>query len=210
MSGNGNLGTGFAQTGFSPESNISPFNQYFSNAVISILNRLGIVYPSGTGGSGGGTGSVTSVGLADGSVTPIYLVTNTPITTSGTLTFALNTESRNLVFAGPASGANAQPTFRVLVNADLPGGTAAGTGSVTAVSAEDNSTFPIFGWSNIPITTSGTMTMTLITQPKNEFLAGPVSGANAQPTFRLIANGDIPHFIDFAYDQVFYSMAGGF
>ena len=205
MSGNGNLGTGFAQTGFSPESNISPFNQYFSNAVLAILQRLG-VYPPGSGG--GGTGSVTAVTLTDASVTPIYLESGGGGPTAGTVALVqtLNTESKNLVFAGPASGANAQPSFRSLVTADLPGG----VGSVTGVSAEDNSTVPIFGWSNIPITTSGTMTMTLITQPKNEFLAGPLSGANAQPTFRLIANGDIPHFIDFAYDQVFYSMAGGF
>ena len=205
MSGNGNLGTGFAQTGFSPESNISPFNQYFSNAVLAILQRLG-VYPPGSGG--GGTGSVTAVTLADASVTPIYLESGGGGPTAGTVALVqtLNTESKNLVFAGPASGANAQPSFRSLVTADLPGG----VGSVTGVSADDNSTVPIFGWSNIPITTSGTMTMTLITQPKNEFLAGPLSGANAQPTFRLIANGDIPHFIDFAYDQVFYSMAGGF
>lgn len=204
MSGNGNLGTGFAQTGFSPESNISPFNQYFSNAVLAILQRLG-VYPPGSGG--GGTGSVTAVTLTDASVTPIYLESGGGGPTAGTVALVqtLNTESKNLVFAGPASGIAAQPSFRSLVTADLPGG----VGSVTGVSAEDNSTFPIFGWSNIPITTSGTMTMTLITQPKNEFLAGPVSGANAQPTFRLIANGDIPHFIDFAYDQVFYSMAGG-
>ena len=205
MSGNGNLGTGFAQTGFSPESNISPFNQYFSNAVLAILQRLG-VYPPGSGG--GGTGSVTAVTLTDASVTPIYLESGGGGPTAGTVALVqtLNTESKNLVFAGPASGANAQPSFRSLVTADLPGG----VGSVTGVSADDNSTVPIFGWSNIPITTSGTMTMTLITQPKNEFLAGPLSGANAQPTFRLIANGDIPHFIDFAYDQVFYSMAGGF
>lgn len=205
MSGNGNLGTGFAQTGFSPESNISPFNQYFSNAVLAILQRLG-VYPPGSGG--GGTGSVTAVTLTDASVTPIYLESGGGGPTAGTVALVqtLNTESKNLVFAGPASGIAAQPSFRSLVTADLPGG----VGSVTGVSAEDNSTVPIFGWSNIPITTSGTMTMTLITQPKNEFLAGPVSGANAQPTFRLLANGDVPHFIDFAYDQVFYSMAGGF
>ena len=151
---------------------------------------------------------MTAVTLADASVTPIYLESGGGGPTAGTVALVqtLNTESKNLVFAGPASGANAQPSFRSLVTADLPGG----VGSVTGVSAEDNSTVPIFGWSSIPITTSGTMTMTLITQPKNEFLAGPVSGANAQPTFRLIANGDIPHFIDFAYDQVFYSMAGGF
>jgi len=47
-----------------------------------------------------GTGTVTSVGLSDGSTTPIYNITGSPVTTSGTLTFALATETANTVFAG--------------------------------------------------------------------------------------------------------------
>jgi hypothetical protein len=68
----------------------------------------------------GTTGTVTSVGLADGSATPIYAITGSPVTISGTLTFTLKTEAANLVFAGPTSGAAAQPTFRALVAADVP------------------------------------------------------------------------------------------
>ena len=207
----GNLGTGFAQSGFSNEPNVSPFNQWFSNAVLVILTRLG-VYPPGSGG--GGTGSVTAVTLTDASATPIYLESGGGGPTSGTVALVqtLNTESKNVVFAGPASGGVAQPTFRALVAADLagiPGGGTA-TGSVTSVSGTDASTHNIYGFSGVPITTSGTLTMTLINQPANEFLAGPVSGAAAQPVFRTVAAGDVPHFINFAYDQVFYSMAGGF
>lgn len=68
----------------------------------------------------GGSGSVTSVGLSDGSTTPIYAITSSPVTTSGTLTLTLNTQSANKVFAGPSSGGAAQPTFRALVTADIP------------------------------------------------------------------------------------------
>lgn len=74
----------------------------------------------GTWAAPAGSGSVSSVGLADGSSTPIYTITGSPVTGSGSLTFSLATQNANKVFAGPASGAAAQPTFRTLVDADLP------------------------------------------------------------------------------------------
>ena len=108
---NGPFGTGFAQSGFSYDPNLSPGNQGFALAVLAVVRRAGL----GTGGGGGGgTGSVTSVGLADASTTPIYLITNSPITTSGNLTLTLGTQVKNTVFAGPRSGANAQPAFRTI------------------------------------------------------------------------------------------------
>lgn len=74
----------------------------------------------------GGAGTVTSVGL---SLPSIFAVTGSPVTASGTLTGTLNTQSANLVFAGPTSGGAAIPTFRSIVAADLPslGGTYAHT-----------------------------------------------------------------------------------
>lgn len=68
-------------------------------------------------GAGTGNGSVTSVGLDAPS---IFTVSNSPVTSSGTLTFALNTQNANLVFAGPATGAASAPTFRALVSDDIP------------------------------------------------------------------------------------------
>ncbi|MGI0075917.1 MAG: beta strand repeat-containing protein, partial [Nitrosopumilaceae archaeon] len=59
---------------------------------------------------------VTSVGL---SAPSIFAVSGSPVTTTGTLTFTLNTQTANTVFAGPASGGAATPTFRTLVAADL-------------------------------------------------------------------------------------------
>lgn len=72
------------------------------------------------GGGGGGSGTVTSVGLADGSTIPIFNISGSPVTTSGTLTETLKTQTANKVFAGPTTGSAAQPTFRSLVTADLP------------------------------------------------------------------------------------------
>lgn len=75
---------------------------------------------TGGGGGGGGSGTVTSVALADGSSSPIYTISGSPVTTSGTLAFTLSTKAANLVFAGPTTGSAAQPTFRALVAADIP------------------------------------------------------------------------------------------
>ena len=65
----------------------------------------------------GGGGTVTSVAL---SLPSIFTVSGSPVTSSGTLTGSLATQSANLVFAGPSSGSAATPTFRSLVAADIP------------------------------------------------------------------------------------------
>lgn len=67
-----------------------------------------------------GSGTVTSVGLSDASSTAIFNITNSPVTTSGTLTETLKTQSANTIFSGPTTGAAAQPAFRALVAADIP------------------------------------------------------------------------------------------
>lgn len=81
-------------------------------------------------GAGGGGGSVTSVGL---SLPGIFSVTGSPVTGSGVLTGTLVTQSPNIVWAGPASGSAATPTFRALVSLDIPAISLAtsGNGGVT-------------------------------------------------------------------------------
>ncbi|HEX3559153.1 MAG TPA: hypothetical protein VHU19_08110, partial [Pyrinomonadaceae bacterium] len=71
-----------------------------------------------TAGAGCNSGTVTSVGLSVPGV--IFSVSGSPVTGSGTLTFSLLTQSANTIFAGPTSGAAATPTWRSLVNADIP------------------------------------------------------------------------------------------
>lgn len=77
--------------------------------------------------SGGGT--VTSVGLT----VPVSLFSSpvTPVTSAGSLVLSLINQTANQVWAGPAAGAAAAPTFRSLVIADIPTITAAkgGTGN---------------------------------------------------------------------------------
>jgi hypothetical protein len=63
------------------------------------------------------SGTVTSVGLA---MPTQFTVTNSPVTSSGTLTAAWNNQTANYVLSGPTTGAAATPTFRALVAADIP------------------------------------------------------------------------------------------
>lgn len=65
-----------------------------------------------------GAGSVSSVGLS--LPTDIFDVSNSPVTTTGTLTATLDTQSANYVWAGPTSGSAATPAFRALVSNDIP------------------------------------------------------------------------------------------
>jgi len=93
---------------------------------------------SQSGGGGGGT--VTSVGLT---VPSIFTVSGSPVTTTGTLALALAPESANTVFAGPASGSAAQPTFRMLVASDIPSLNyipTAGTTTVNDIATFNNTT----------------------------------------------------------------------
>lgn len=73
---------------------------------------------------GTGSGSVTSVAMT---VPSILAVAGSPITTTGTLALTLATQTANTVFSGPTAAGPSVPTFRALVNADLPtSGVAAG------------------------------------------------------------------------------------
>ena len=111
---------------------------------------------------GTGTGTVTSVALTAPSQ---FTVTGTPITSSGTLAIAWNTQTANTVLAGPASGGAALPTYRALVAADISGLVTPG-GSTTQVQYNNAGAFAgaaNFAWANAtniltvgPANTAGT------------------------------------------------------
>jgi len=63
-----------------------------------------------------GSGTVTSVGM---SMPAIFTVTNSPVTTNGTLTATLANQSSHVVLASPADGSAGTPTFRTLFGADI-------------------------------------------------------------------------------------------
>ena len=96
--------TGASSTGFVTAPSVA--NTYLR------WNGTGFDWAAG-GGSGGG---VASVGL---SLPDIFTVTGSPITSSGTLTASLASQSANAVLIAPNGSAGA-PTFRSLVAADIP------------------------------------------------------------------------------------------
>jgi len=124
---------------------------------------------------------VTSVGLG---MPAQFSVTNSPVTSSGTLTAAWTTQAANVLLAGPSSGAGVVPTFRALTTADIPS-----LSYVTSVALALPSILTVSG---SPVTSSGTLTGTLTTQAVNAIFAGPSSGAAAAPTFRSLTTADIP------------------
>lgn len=107
-------------------------------------------------------GTVTSVDL---SLPAIFAVSGSPVTTTGTIAATLASQTANTFFAAP-NGSGGSPSFRTLVNADLPlSGAAAGTypsvtvntrGIVTAASSTISLTSAVTG--TLPAANGGTGT----------------------------------------------------
>jgi len=155
------------------------------------------------------SGTVTSVALLDGSTSPIYNISGSPVTSSGTLDFTLKTQSANLVFAGPGSGSAAQPSFRSLVANDIPNlsatyvtqsevGAANGVASLDSGGKIPLSQLPASlmefkgSWdptSNTPTLVDGTG-VTGYTYWVSAAFAGPVSGLN-DPSMYNFQIGDL-------------------
>lgn len=147
---------------------------------ITITNGAGSITIAATGG--GGSGTVTSVAMTGDGTLFNSTVSGSPITASGTLAPALLTQTKNLIFAGPSSGAAAAPTFRTSVAADQPSTTVNSTGNLSplftsSISAQaltftlssvtnpswfgaNGSTTPAYQTSAQPISIGGTGTTT--------------------------------------------------
>jgi hypothetical protein len=95
------------------DSNVQ-FGTLANNDLIAYDSTLG--YWKNIPGSSYGTGTVTSVGL---SLPAIFTVSGSPVTTTGTLTAALASQTANYFFAAPDGSAGA-PTFRAIVATDVP------------------------------------------------------------------------------------------
>jgi hypothetical protein len=130
--------------------------------------------------SGGGGGTVTSVGL---SMPAEYSVAGSPVTTAGTLAVTWATEAANKVLAGPTSGGAATPGFRLLVAGDIPA-----LSYVTSVGLSLPGEFSVSG---SPVTSSGTLTATWVSETQHAVFAAP-SGSSGTPSFRALVAGDIP------------------
>lgn len=154
---------------------------------------------------------VTSVGL---SLPNIFTVSNSPVTSTGTLTGGLANQNANIVFAGPASGSAATPAFRSLIPDDIPTLTAIKisdfntqvrtnrlneltvpdsnvslnsqklTNVQDPTEAQEGATKNYVDNQLAPIKTNN--------QGANKIYGGPGEGASAAPTFRNLVPADIP------------------
>ena len=149
----------------------------FADSLVNTLGTVTLVNDNaspgntkyyGTDGSGtlgyysipSGSGTVSSVAFADDSSTPIYNVSGSPVTTTGTLAITLATQSANTIFSGPASGSAAQPGFRTLVSADIPNNAANTTGTASDITTTSNSTLVTLSSLSLPTSQlSGTISL---------------------------------------------------
>lgn len=130
---------------------------------------------------------VTSVGLALPSA--MFTVTNSPVTSSGTLTATFVAQNANCVWAGPASGAPSATACRPLVTNDLPASGITPASYGTATQAPQCS-FDVKGratsCANIAIAppfsaVTGQVALAQLPTIGNNTVLGNVSGGNATP-----------------------------
>ena len=133
-----------------------------------------------------GTGTVTSVGLA---LPGIFTISGSPVTAAGTLTGTLATQVKNLVWAGPSTGANAAPTFRSLVGADLPNPAASTLGGIESLSAVTSKWINQISTSGVPSATQpnfndllGAVTLAQFPTQGSSTVLGNNSGGTAIPS----------------------------
>lgn len=158
--------------------------------------------------SSGGSGSVTSVGLA--LPTDTFTITNSPVTGTGTLTGSYASQAANAFLGGP-SGGFGTPLWRKLVGLDLPisagsnivlstdatGGlsissVASGGGGGTLTNFTAGSLSPLFTTNVGTPTTTPALTFTIAQGASGQFVAGPVSGSAANLALRALATSDLP------------------
>ena len=138
-------------TGISTSLAAGPTLTITNDGVTSIIAGSGISISGATGAvtiSATTSGTVTSVGL---SMPADFSVAGSPVTTSGTLAVTYATQSANTVLAGPTAGVPATPTFRALVDADIPAAimrdftVAANSGASSPSTVSDGDLLEIFG-----------------------------------------------------------------
>lgn len=144
------------------------------------------------------TGSVSSVALALPAST--FTISGSPVTSSGTLTGTFATQNPNLIFAGPASGGAATPTWRLLVSADIPNNASAagsftgslagdvtGTQGATVVSLVGGSTAANVNTATVDVNTNATAAATANRLVRRDGSAGAAFGI-VTDTQTVVAN----------------------
>jgi hypothetical protein len=132
--------------------------------------------------TGGGTGPFTVYGGgATYYNTKLFQVQNNGNGTANYLLPSLAAGSGNYCLQADTSG--------YVTNTGQACGTGSGSGSVTSVGLSLPAQFSV---ANSPVTNSGTLTATWVSQAGHSFLAGLDSSSTGTPAFRAIAADDVP------------------
>ncbi len=112
---------------------------------------------------------------------------------NGSITYSKiqNISTNNRLLGRSTAGAGSAEEITVGSGLSLSAGTLTATGGSGTVTSVAITTPGFISVSGSPITTSGTLALSLATQAANAVFAGPTSGTSA-PTFRALVAGDIP------------------
>jgi hypothetical protein len=131
---------------------------------------------------------VNSIAMPQSNVLDASSVFDIDSTTAGVLIPRMTSTQRNAI-ASPATGLLVwDTTVGTLYQYTGAAWSAVGTGTVTSVGLTAPTMFSVSGQ---PITSSGTIALSLANQSANTFLAGPSAGSSP-PTFRTISSTDVP------------------
>lgn len=130
-----------------------------------------------------GTGTVTSVALTTPGV--LYSVSGSPITTSGTLALNLISQSANTFLAAP-NGSAGNPSFRLIVPADVPTLNQNTTGTAGNITAASNMT--LTSLPNLLLATSQLTGDIILTSQVTGILPIANGGTNASTVINAFNN----------------------
>jgi hypothetical protein len=162
---------------------------------ISVTPGVGVLTIANTG--------VTSVGL---SITgPVYTVSGSPVTTTGTLTATLNTQADNTFFAGPTTGGPLAPTFRTITAADL------GTALQLYKENPSTPTAPVASGTNAVAIGSGATASATGSFAEGDGASARLYGQKAYANGKFATAGDAQHGVyvlrvDFSTAATFFEM----
>jgi hypothetical protein len=159
-------------------------------------------------------GTVQSVGL---SLPAIFTVSGSPVTTTGTLTGTLATQSANSIWAGPVSGGASAPAFRALVGADLPNPSASTLGGIQSYTGIASQWIRSISTSGVPASSqpaftdiSGTVAAAQLPNPSPTTLGGIQSlAAVSSRWINQISTSGVPSATQPAFTDISGNLAAG-
>ena len=136
------------------------------------------------------TGTIT--GNISGTATNITATSNSTLTTLSSLSLPGSQVTGNISGNAANITATSNSTLTTLNSLSLPYSQVTGGPSGTVTSVGLSTPGVLYTVSGSPVTSSGTLTLNLVSQTANTVFAGPTSGSAAVPTFRALVGADIP------------------